>query len=132
MELPPASEEDKGMSLRPEEQVEAEYLTLLEALSTGDSKEWLMGVGQVTGVRKREDWNPQGLPLCHADVTGSLLAETGGWERAGCRARLRQSGCRDPSGTHPSGWPLPEAVPGTSLGIPARAVDWVLVGGDAR
>lgn len=88
MELPPALEEDKGMSpQRPGEHVGAEYSALLRALPTGDSRGgWLVGMGQVTGVSEREAWNPRGPPLCHADVTGSLLLRLGGWGRAGCRA----------------------------------------------
>ena len=72
-----------------------------------------------------------GPALCHEDVTGSLTAEAGGWGLAGCRARLRQGGCRDPIPTL-QGDPLPKAVPGTSLGIPVQVAGWALVGGDTQ
>ena len=88
-----------------------------------------MGMGQVTGVSEREAWNPRGPPLCHVDVTGSLLLRLGGWgvqaaELAEVGGRLRHP--------HPEGWPLPRAVPGTSLGIPVAAGGWALVSGVSR
>lgn len=130
MELPPALEEDKGMSpQRPGEHVGVEYSALLGALPTGDSRGgWLLGMGQVTGVSEREAWNPWGPPLCHTDVTGSLLLRLGvGGVQA---AKLAEVGrrLRHPH-PRPDGRLLPRAVPGTSLGIPVAARGWALVSG---
>ncbi|KAK2111154.1 hypothetical protein P7K49_010900 [Saguinus oedipus] len=53
------------------------YRRISTTLPTGGQGAWLMGTGQATDVREREDgsyWDP---PPCHTAVTAALLAEAG-------------------------------------------------------